>query len=118
MSIRIPVLLSAGNFVIGLGAFVVIGLVSPVARTYGVTPDAAGQVMTWYAIGYCVGSPLATALTGAAPRRLVLTGGLLLFALGPAFGALAPSLFMLDLSRLLVAVGAGLYTPGAAAVTV
>jgi DHA1 family inner membrane transport protein len=110
--------LSAGNFVIGLGAFVVIGLVSPIATAYGASLDEAGHVMTWYAAAYAVGSPLVTALTGRAPRRAVLAGGLVVFGLGIALGALAPSLLTLDLSRVVVAAGAGLYTPGAAAVTV
>ena len=116
--LRLPLILSGGNFVIGLGAFVVIGLVSPIAATFGATPDEAGHVMTWYAVAYALGSPVVAALTGRAPRRVVLTAGLLLFASGAALGAMAPSLFALELSRVVVAAGAGLYTPGAAAVTV
>jgi DHA1 family inner membrane transport protein len=118
MPLRLPVLLSAGNFVIGLGAFVVIGLVSPIAVAFGATVDQAGRVMTWYALAYAVGSPLVAALTGRTNRRLVLAGGLALFGAGSMLGALAPSLLWLELSRVMVAVGAGLYTPGAAAVTV
>ena len=69
-ALRLPLVLSGGNFVIGLGAFVVIGLVSPIASTFGATPDEAGHVMTWYAIAYAIGSPVVAALTGRAPRRV------------------------------------------------
>ncbi len=118
MTSRLPLVLSAGNFVVGLAAFVVIGLVSPIATTFGASIEEAGQVMTWYAMAYAVGAPIATAMTGAFPRRLVLTGGLVLLGLGAALGALAPSLLLLELSRIVVAVGAGLFTPGAAAVAI
>ena len=113
----LSLLLSIGNFVVGLAAFSVIGLVSPIGRAFEASPEEAGAVMTWYAIAY-VASPIAAALTGSASRRLVLTGGLVLLAAGAALGALAPSLLALKASRILVALGAGLFTPGAAAVAV
>jgi len=114
---RLPLILSIGNFVIGLAAFSVIGLVSPIATAFQVTPDEAGAVMTWYAIAY-VASPIFAALTGSVPRRLILTAGLLILAFGALLGAIAPSLLLLKASRILVAIGAGLFTPGAAAVVV
>jgi MFS transporter, DHA1 family, inner membrane transport protein len=78
----LPFILSAGNFVIGLGAFVVVGLISPIADTFNVTPEQAGLVLTYYAIAYAFGAPIVAALTGGISRRMVLTGGLILFALG------------------------------------
>lgn len=102
----------------GLAAFVVIGLVSPIARGYGVSAEEAGKVMTWYAMAYALGGPLVTALTGATPRRVVLAGGLVLLAAGAGLGAVAPSLALLKASRVIAALGAGLFTPGAAAVVV
>jgi predicted MFS family arabinose efflux permease len=114
----LPFVLSAGNFVIGLGAFVVIGLISPIADTFRVTPDRAGLVLTYYAIAYALGAPLATALTGKVSRRSALTGGLVLFGLGAAGSAIAGSIVEFQISRVIVALGAGLFTPGAAAVAV
>lgn len=111
-------MLSAGNFVIGLGAFVVIGLISPIADTFRVTPDRAGLVLTYYAIAYALGAPLVTALTGKVSRRSALTGGLVLFGLGAAGSAMAGSIVEFQVSRVVVALGAGLFTPGAAAVAV
>lgn len=111
-------MLSAGNFVIGLGAFVVIGLISPIADTFRVTPDRAGLVLTYYAIAYALGAPLVTALTGKVSRRSALTGGLVLFGLGAAGSAMAGSIVEFQVSRVVVALGAGLFTPGAAALAV
>jgi DHA1 family inner membrane transport protein len=110
--------LSAGNFVIGLGAFVVVGLISPIASTFEVTHEQAGLVLTYYAIAYAFGAPIVTALTGGVTRRLVLTGGLILFALGAVGSAIASSIIAFQVSRVFVAIGAGLFTPGAAAVAV
>jgi DHA1 family inner membrane transport protein len=118
MSNRLPYVLSAGNFVVGIGAFVVIGLITPIASAFSATPEEAGRVLTYYAIAYALAAPIATALAGSIPRRLVLTGGLLVFALGAIASALSSSLLALEASRVVVALGAGLFTPGAAAVVV
>jgi predicted MFS family arabinose efflux permease len=109
-------LLSAGNFVIGMGAFVVIGMLSPMAASFGMTSGGAGLVLTTYALAYAVGSPLAVAATGAWPRRRVLLIGMGLFGLGALLSALAPTPVALYATRVLAAVGAGLYTPVAAGV--
>jgi MFS transporter, DHA1 family, inner membrane transport protein len=109
-------LLSAANFVIGFGAFVVIGLVEPIALRYDVLPALAGNTMTAYAIAYAIGSPIAIALAGRLPRRTVLGLGLTFFSLGSLASALAPTLEVLFAARVIAAFGAGLFTPSAAAV--
>jgi MFS transporter, DHA1 family, inner membrane transport protein len=109
-------LLSAANFVIGFGAFVVIGLVEPIAQRYGVSAGLAGNTMTAYAVAYAVGSPVSIALTGALSRRVVLGAGMSLFALGTLCSALAPGIEWLFAARVITALGAGLFTPSAAAV--
>lgn len=109
-------LLSAANFAIGMGAFVVIGVLEPIARDYGIGAAAAGQAMTVYAVAYAIGSPLLVALTGGLPRRQVLAAGLSLFALGALASALAPSPATLFAARVVAALGAGLVTPVAASI--
>jgi predicted MFS family arabinose efflux permease len=111
-------LLALGNFVVGMGVFVVIGIVSPIAEGLGVSKADAGIVLTSYAVAYALLSPIGAALTGSLPRRTVLVTALGLFCVGSLLSALAPSLTMLTLSRLLVAFGAALYTPLAAGVAV
>ncbi len=108
--------LSAANFAIGMGAFVLIGVLSPIAESFRLTPPQAGFVMTAYALAYAVGSPLMVALTGAAPRRTVLAAGLSLFALAAILGATAANVEILYASRVLSALGAGMVTPVAAGV--
>ena len=108
--------LSAGNFVIGMGAFVVIGILAPVSEGLSVTAADAGLLLTVYALAYALGSPLGVALSGALDRRLVLLSGLGVFALAALVASLATSLEVLLLARVLGAFGAGLFTPVAAGV--
>jgi predicted MFS family arabinose efflux permease len=109
-------LLSAGNFAIGMGAFVVIGMLTPMADGLGLTSGGAGFVLTVYSLAYAIGSPLAIAVTGAWSRRRVLLAGMGLFGLGTLLSALAPAAWPLYAARVLAALGAGLFTPCAAGV--
>lgn len=111
----IPVL-SACNFVIGMGAFVVIGLLEPLGADMDRSAAQAGQLMTVYAIAYAVLSPVLVALTGRIGRRRVLTAALALFALAAVMAAAAPGFGTLGASRIVAAAGAGMFTPVAAAV--
>lgn len=109
-------LLSGCNFVIGMGAFVVIGMVPLLASDLGISTAAAGGAMTVYALAYAVLSPLLVSITGRIGRRRVIAAGMGLFALGTLFSALAPNMILLYLSRAVAAAGAGLVTPVGAAV--
>ena len=74
---QLVTVLSVGNFVIGMGAFVVIGVLSPIATGLNMGPAEAGLVMTVYALTYALSSPLLIAYSGAVDRRNVLSFGLL-----------------------------------------
>ena len=111
-------LLALGNFAVGMGAFVVIGVITPIADGLNVSKADAGIILTAYAIAYAVLSPVGAALTGSFSRRAVLTGALALFCLGSVLSALAWSLPVLVVSRVLVAFGAALFTPLAAGLAV
>ena len=108
--------LSAANFVIGMGAFVVVGLLPQIAPAFARDAAAAGAVMTVCALVYTVASPVLVALTGRADRRAVLLAGLMLFAVGAAVCALASGFGALLAGRAVMAAGAGLVTPVTAAI--
>lgn len=111
-------LLALANFVIGMGAFVVVGVLSPLADAFGVTRPEAGALMSVYAATYAVASPLLVAATGRLDRRRLLSLGLALFGLGALAAALAPSFALLLAARALMALGGGLVTPVAASIGV
>lgn len=110
--------LAFGNFIVGMGAFVVIGIVTPIAEGLNISKASAGVVMTTYAFAYAVLSPAAAAATGNVPRRAILTSALVIFCLGTILSALSTNVTMLAASRIVVALGAAMFTPVAAGVAV
>ncbi|MEV0583146.1 MFS transporter [Nonomuraea sp. NPDC050310] len=108
--------LAIGNFAIGTGMFVTAGLVQPIARDLDVSPAAAGQMMTVFALSYAVLSPVLAALSARLSRRTVLVAGLVVFIVGNVLTALAPSFGLVLATRVLAAIGAALFTPTASAV--
>ncbi|MEM7268134.1 MAG: MFS transporter, partial [Pseudomonadota bacterium] len=108
--------LAAANFAVGIGGFVTVGVLTPMGEAFGISAAEAGLVMTIYAVAYAIGSPLAVAATGGIARKNVLSLGLTLFGLGSAATALAPTIEVLWIARIITAVGAGLITPVAAGV--
>ncbi len=110
--------LSFGNFVVGMGAFVMIGIVTPIAEGLHISKADASLALTAYALAYAVLSPIGAALTGSFSRRAVLVAALGLFCLGSIISALAPNLTILIGSRIVVAFGAALYAPLAAGLAV
>lgn len=109
-------LLSGCNFVIGMGAFVVIGMVPLLAGDLGISTAAAGGAMTAYALAYALLSPLLVSLTGRIGRRRVIAAGMIVFALGALLSAIAPNVSVLYMGRAVAAAGAGVVTPVGAAV--
>lgn len=83
MNCRI-LLLTAGMFVIGTEAFMIAGLLPALARDLEVSVSAAGQLVTVFSLAYAFGSPILATLTGKAERRKLLSGAMLLFAVGNA----------------------------------
>ncbi len=108
--------LSVSNFVIGMGAFMIIGLLEPLAADLAISAARAGTMLTTYAVAYAVLSPVLVSLTGGIGRRRVLAAGLALFGIGCALPVIVPSEGALHLSRIFAAAGAGIFTPVAAAV--
>ena len=94
------------NLVIGSGAFVLSGILQPLARELGISVAAAGQVMTAYAVATAVLAPVLILLTAKWPRKQAIQLALTLFTLGNLVSALAPTLGMLLLGRVLMGAGA------------
>ena len=82
-------LFSLVNLVIGTGAFVISGILVPLANDLGVSVPAAGQAMTAYALSTALLAPLVLLATGRWPRKRALLLALVLFAAGNVLCALA-----------------------------
>src|SRR5690606_21038216 len=70
---------------------------------------AAGLLISGYALGVVIGAPLLTALTARWPRKAVLIGLMVIFILGNAAAALAPSYGLLMGARVLTAFAHGTF---------
>ncbi|WP_167884380.1 MFS transporter [Leptospira ilyithenensis] len=113
---RLHLLLALANFAVGLGAFVVIGVLSPVAASFQITPSEAGWLMTIYAITYAISSPFLVAITGSKDRAYVLFAGLILLILGSTLAIFSPDFSVLLVARVFMAIGSGVVTPVASAI--
>lgn len=105
------------NLVIGTGAFVLTGILVPVSQALGVSVAAAGQAMTAYAFASALIAPLMMLATGRWSRKNALLLSLGLFAAGCVLSAMAQSLTMLLIGRVLMGAGS-VFSPLASGVVV
>ncbi|CTQ44505.1 MFS transporter [Roseibium aggregatum] len=101
--------LAAGAFGIGVTEFVIMGLLLEVSRDLGVSVAAAGMLISGYALGVVVGAPILTVFTANWNRKRVLIGLMVIFIIGNAACALAPSYDLLMAARILTALAHGTY---------
>lgn len=101
--------LTAGAFGIGVTEFVIMGLLLEVSRELDVSIAASGLLISGYALGVTVGAPVLTALTACWPRKHVLVGLMVIFVLGNAACALAPTYGWLMAARVLTALTHGTF---------
>ncbi len=99
--------LTAGAFGIGVTEFVIMGLLLDMSADLGVTIQAAGLLISGYAMGVVVGAPALTVFTRHWPRKTVLLALMAIFTLGNALCALAPSYGVLMAARVLTAFAHG-----------
>ena len=101
--------LAIGAFGIGLTEFVVAGILPQIATDFGVDIPTAGLMATTYALGVFVGAPILTVLGARIPRKTMLIGLALLFTIGNIVTALAPSLPVALVGRILTAFNHGTF---------
>ena len=110
--------LAVAAFAIGSEAYVIAGLLPVIAADLQVSVPAVGQLVTAYALTYALVSPiLAVAFTNLDRRNLLIVA-LGCFVVGNLLAVVASSFAMLLLSRMLMALGAGLFMPTAFSVAV
>ena len=99
--------LTAGAFGIGVTEFVIMGLLLDMSADLHVTLQAAGLLISGYALGVVVGAPVLTVFTRQWPRKTVLLALMAIFTLGNAACALAPNYSLLMAARVLTAFAHG-----------
>jgi MFS transporter, DHA1 family, inner membrane transport protein len=99
--------LAIGAFGIGTTEFVVMGMLPEVADGLGVSVPSVGLLISAYAVGVVVGAPTLTALGVRFPPRQTLVGLMVLFVVGNALSAVAPTYETLAAARVLTALAHG-----------
>jgi DHA1 family inner membrane transport protein len=101
--------LSMGGFAIGTSEFVVMGLISEIARGFGVTEPQVGHVVSAYALGVVVGAPLLAILGANMRRRTLLLCLMGFYAVGNLASALSPSYHWMMAFRFVAGLPHGAY---------
>jgi predicted MFS family arabinose efflux permease len=105
--------LALGTFAVGTEGFMIAALLPGIATDLSVSLQAAGQLVTAFALTYAVSSPLLTVLTGGFDRRKILLVSMAAFAVANIIASAASGYWFLLVARVLLAIAAGLYVPGA-----
>ena len=99
--------LAIGAFGIGTTESVVMGMLPEIAAGLGVSVPSVGMLISAYAVGVVLGAPTLTALGVRFPPRRTLVGLMVLFVIGNALSALAPTYETLAAARVLTALAHG-----------
>ncbi|MFD0987670.1 MFS transporter [Methyloligella solikamskensis] len=101
--------LAIGGFAIGTTEFAAMSLLPFFSEELGLDKPTAGHVISAYALGVVVGAPVIAVLGARIPRRLLLVGLMVTFALGNGLTALAGSYDFMLLARFLSGLPHGAY---------
>lgn len=116
---RLPLLiyvLAGGVFLMGTTEFLVAGILPEIADDLGVSVADAGLMITVFAIGMIIGTPLMAVATLKLPRRVALSLSLIVFAIGHIVVALISNFQLILAMRFITALATGAFWAVAAVV--
>jgi len=97
------------SFVVGTSQFVIVGTLDKVAASVDVSVATAGQLITVFALGNAIGTPLIMVATSKMDQRKQLLLALAIILLG-IIGVIAlPGFGLLMASRVLLGIGTGVF---------
>ncbi|MES1926006.1 MFS transporter [Salinisphaera sp. T31B1] len=101
--------LATGGFAIGTTEFATMSLLPNIMRGLAIDESTASHLISAYALGVVVGAPLITVIAARLPRKPLLIGLMITFALGNGLSALAPDYGWMLLFRFLSGLPHGAY---------
>jgi DHA1 family inner membrane transport protein len=101
--------MAIGTFSIGIGEFVMMGLLPNVAADFNTTAQQTGHLISLYALGVVIGAPLITLLGARIPRKPLIIALMLVYALSNLLSARADSFLELQLFRFISGLPHGAY---------
>lgn len=95
------------TFLLGCNEFMVVGILSEIARELNVPLTAIGDLVKVFAVVYAISTPLITIFTSQYDRYKTLLVLMAVFLIGNTLTAMSPNYFWLLLSRMIAASVAG-----------
>ncbi len=94
-------------FMLGCNEFLVVGVLSDLAKTFSVPISLVGYLVTIFATVYAVSTPFVTVLTSKYSRYKTLLTLMVIFLIGNTLSAIAPNFTFMMISRMVSATTAG-----------
>ncbi|NQZ04321.1 MFS transporter [Idiomarina sp.] len=101
--------MAIGTFSIGIGEFVMMGLLPNVGADFNTNAQQTGHLISLYALGVVIGAPLITLLGARIPRKPLIIALMLVYALSNLLSARADSFLELQLFRFISGLPHGAY---------
>jgi predicted MFS family arabinose efflux permease len=101
------------TFVIGTDDFIIAGILPAISADLNVSEAAAGQLVTVFSITYAVAAPIMAVATARLPRKMLIVGGLTVFAVINFATAFVTAYSLLMVLRVLAALVAATVSPAA-----
>ncbi|MDP4105460.1 MAG: MFS transporter, partial [Bacillota bacterium] len=97
------------TFMVSTSEYVIAGILDKVASSAHVSVSAAGQLITVFALANAFGSPLVVMATTKMNQRKLLMFSLVLMIVGSATTIILPGFGLLIVSRMILALGSGVF---------
>jgi MFS transporter, DHA1 family, putative efflux transporter len=98
------------TFMVSTSEYVIAGILDKVAASNNVTVSVAGQLITVFALANAIGSPLVMMATTKLDQPKLLMLSLVLMVLGSFMTITLPGFGFLIVSRIILALGSGVFT--------
>ena len=93
--------LALGTFGLGMAEFGIMGVLPEIAHDVGISIPAAGNMISWYALGVVIGAPVMALFSSRFSLKAVMLFLVALCVIGNAIFTLSSSYSMLALGRLI-----------------
>jgi len=95
------------SFLVGTSEYVIAGILDKIAESTGVSLVTAGQLITVFSLAYAFGTPLVMVMTARMERKKLLLYAIAFFVLSNALAYILPGIALLNASRILMGISAG-----------
>ncbi|OBZ16180.1 MFS transporter [Bacillus sp. FJAT-27264] len=95
------------SFLVGTSEYVIAGILDKIAASTGVSLVTAGQLITVFSLAYAFGTPLVMVMTARMERKKLLLFAIGFFVLSNALAYVLPGIALLNASRILMGISAG-----------